>query len=64
MRNLLQEIKSENGHKYLPYIVLVIDEFADLIMTAGKRGGNPYCTIGSVSKSNWNSLNYCNTETV
>ena len=25
------------GHRYLPYIVVVIDEFADLIMTAGKE---------------------------
>lgn len=29
-------LNPENGHKYMPYIVMVVDEFADLIMTAGK----------------------------
>ena len=43
LKNTMPEIHSkrklnpENGHRYLPYIVLVIDEFADLIMTAGKE---------------------------
>ncbi len=31
-----RRLNPENGHRYLPYIVLVVDEFADLIMTAGK----------------------------
>ena len=30
-------LNPNDGHRYLPYIVLVIDEFADLIMTAGKE---------------------------
>ena len=34
---IARKLNPENGHKYLPYIVLVIDEFADLIMTAGKE---------------------------
>lgn len=32
-----RKLNPENGHRYLPYIVLVVDEFADLIMTAGKE---------------------------
>lgn len=45
VRNILEyndkftkrKLNPEKGHKYLPYIVLVIDEFADLIMTAYKE---------------------------
>lgn len=32
-----RRLNPEKGHRYLPYIVLVVDEFADLIMTAGKE---------------------------
>ena len=32
-----RQLNPNNGHKYLPYIVVVVDEFADLIMTAGKE---------------------------
>ena len=32
-----RKLNPENGHRFLPYIVLVVDEFADLIMTAGKE---------------------------
>ena len=31
-----RKLNPNDGHKFLPYIVLVVDEFADLIMTAGK----------------------------
>lgn len=31
-----RRLKKEDGHKYMPYIVIIVDEFADLIMTAGK----------------------------
>src|SRR5699024_2634586 len=34
-----RRLNPENGHKYLPYIVLIVDEFADLMMTAGKEIG-------------------------
>jgi len=34
---IARKLNPNDGHKYLPYIVLVIDEFADLIMTAGKE---------------------------
>ncbi len=32
-----RQLNPENGHRYLPYIVIIVDEFADLIMTAGKE---------------------------
>ena len=31
-----RKLNPDNGHRFLPYIVLVVDEFADLIMSAGK----------------------------
>ena len=36
-----RKLNPEKGHRYLPYIVVVIDEFADLIMTAGKEIESP-----------------------
>ncbi|MBN4072184.1 DNA translocase FtsK 4TM domain-containing protein [Flavobacteriales bacterium AH-315-E23] len=36
-----RKLNPKNGHRYLPYLVVVIDEFADLIMTAGKEIENP-----------------------
>ena len=32
-----RKLNPNDGHVFLPYIVLVVDEFADLIMTAGKK---------------------------
>lgn len=32
-----RQLNPENGHKYLPYIVIIVDEFADLMMTGGKE---------------------------
>src|SRR5690606_4951051 len=32
-----RKLNPEHGHRFLPYIVLVIDEFADMMMTAGKE---------------------------
>jgi S-DNA-T family DNA segregation ATPase FtsK/SpoIIIE len=43
----------------LPYIILVVDEFADLIMTAGKEVGSN-CSFSSISQSDRNPFNYCN----
>jgi S-DNA-T family DNA segregation ATPase FtsK/SpoIIIE len=42
----------------LPYIILVVDEFADLIMTAGKEV--EVCSFSSISQSDRNPFNYCN----
>lgn len=40
-----------HGHRYLPYLVLVIDEFADLIMTAGKEIENPITRLAQLSRA-------------
>lgn len=39
------------GHKYLPFIVLVVDEFADLIMTAGKEVELPIARIAQLARA-------------
>lgn len=40
-----------NGHKFLPYIVLVVDEFADLIMTAGKEVETPIARLAQLARA-------------
>ena len=44
-------LNPNNGHRFLPYIVLVIDEFADLIMTAGKEVENPITRLAQLSRA-------------
>jgi len=44
-------LNPENGHRFLPYIVLVIDEFADLIMTAGKEVEMPICRLAQLARA-------------
>ncbi len=44
-------LNPENGHKYLPYIVVVIDEFGDLIMTAGKEIETPIARIAQMARA-------------
>ena len=44
-------LNPENGHRYLPYIVLVIDEFADLIMTAGKEVEMPIARLAQLARA-------------
>lgn len=46
-----RELNPKNGHKYLPYIVLVIDEFADLIMTAGKEIETPIARLAQLARA-------------
>ena len=46
-----RQLNPENGHRYLPYIVLVIDEFADLIMTAGKEVETPICRLAQLARA-------------
>ena len=43
-----RKLNPENGHAFLPYIVLVIDEFADLIMTAGKEIETPIARLANL----------------
>ena len=40
-----------NGHHFLPYIVLVVDEFADLIMTAGKEVEMPIARLAQLARA-------------
>ena len=46
-----RKLNPENGHDYLPYIVLVIDEFADLIMTAGKEVETPIARLAQLARA-------------
>jgi DNA segregation ATPase FtsK/SpoIIIE, S-DNA-T family len=44
-------LNPEKGHKYLPYIVVVIDEFADLIMTAGREVETPLARLAQLARA-------------
>lgn len=46
-----RKLNPNNGHKYLPYIVLVVDEFADLIMTAGKEVELPIARLAQLARA-------------
>ena len=46
-----RQLNPNHGHKYLPYIVVVIDEFADLIMTAGKEVETPIARIAQLARA-------------
>jgi S-DNA-T family DNA segregation ATPase FtsK/SpoIIIE len=46
-----RKLSPEKGHKYLPYIVLIIDEFADLIMTAGREIEGPIGRLAQLARA-------------
>jgi len=46
-----RKLNPEKGHRYLPYIVLIIDEFADLIMTAGREVEVPLARLAQVARA-------------
>ncbi|HPE83736.1 MAG TPA: DNA translocase FtsK 4TM domain-containing protein [Aequorivita sp.] len=46
-----RKLNPNDGHHYLPYIVLVIDEFADLIMTAGKEVETPIARLAQLARA-------------
>ncbi len=48
---LNRQLNPKNGHKFLPYIVLVVDEFADLIMTAGKEVEMPIARLAQLARA-------------
>jgi S-DNA-T family DNA segregation ATPase FtsK/SpoIIIE len=48
---LERRLNPNNGHKFMPYIVLVIDEFADLIMTAGKEVELPIARLAQLARA-------------
>lgn len=47
----LRKLNPNDGHKFLPYIVLIIDEFADLIMTAGKEIETPIARLAQLARA-------------
>jgi DNA segregation ATPase FtsK/SpoIIIE, S-DNA-T family len=47
----LRKLNPEAGHRFLPYIVLVVDEFADLIMTAGKEVELPIARLAQLARA-------------
>ena len=46
-----RKLNPKNGHRYLPYLVLVIDEFSDLIMTAGKEIETPLTRLAQKARA-------------
>jgi len=46
-----RKLNPEKGHRFLPFIVLVIDEFADLIMTAGKEIEMPIARLAQLARA-------------
>ncbi|MCL2028380.1 MAG: DNA translocase FtsK [Bacteroidales bacterium] len=46
-----RRLNPNDGHRYLPYIVLVVDEFADLIMTAGKEVELPIARLAQLARA-------------
>lgn len=46
-----RQLNPNDGHRYLPYIVLVVDEFADLIMTAGKEVELPIARLAQLARA-------------
>lgn len=46
-----RRLNPEQGHRFLPYIILVIDEFSDLIMTAGKEVETPIARLAQLARA-------------
>ncbi|QFZ53432.1 DNA translocase FtsK [Oceanihabitans sp. IOP_32] len=46
-----RKLNPNEGHQFLPYIVLVVDEFADLIMTAGKEVETPIARLAQLARA-------------
>jgi len=50
-RFINRRLNPQHGHRYLPYIVVIIDEFGDLIMTAGKEVELPIARIAQLARA-------------
>ncbi|MBN1185924.1 MAG: DNA translocase FtsK 4TM domain-containing protein [Bacteroidales bacterium] len=48
---IARRLHPDKGHRYLPYIVMVVDEFADLIMTAGKEIETPIARLAQLARA-------------
>lgn len=50
-RFVARRLNPEKGHRFLPYIVVIIDEFADLIMTAGREVETPLARLAQLARA-------------
>lgn len=50
-RFISRTLNPAEGHRYLPYIVMIVDEYADLVMTAGKDIAQPICRIAQKARA-------------
>ena len=48
---IARKLNPNNGHAYMPYIVLIVDEFADLMMTAGKEVEGPIARLAQLARA-------------
>lgn len=48
---IARQLNPENGHNFMPYIVVIVDEFADLMMTAGKEVETPIARIAQKARA-------------
>lgn len=48
---IARKLNPNNGHRFLPYIILIVDEFADLIMTAGKEVETPIARLAQLARA-------------
>lgn len=48
---IAKQLNPDKGHRFMPYIVLVVDEFADLIMVAGKEVETPICRLAQKARA-------------
>ncbi len=48
---IARKLNPQEGHRYMPFIVLVIDEFADLMMTAGKEIETPIARLAQLARA-------------
>lgn len=48
---IARKLNPNNGHRFLPFIVLIVDEFADLIMTAGKEVETPIARLAQLARA-------------
>ena len=54
-----RHLNPEKGHRFLPYIVVIVDEFADLIMTAGKEVETPIARDSTKGSCCWHTHDSC-----
>ncbi|MCI2082032.1 MAG: DNA translocase FtsK [Bacteroidales bacterium] len=48
---LRRKLNPQKGHRYMPYIIVIVDEFADLLMTAGREVEEPICRLAQKARA-------------